>query len=271
MEFERGLAEFRAEVRALTRLTSTDDLSTDRVAFARALGIDLDPWQAKLLASDSKRDILSCSRQVGKSTAALLALHEALYVPGSVAVLVSPTQRQSSELFRKVTELRAALPYPPALLEDNRLSLSVAGGGRVLSLPGSEATIRGVSVSAVSLLIVDEAARVPDELRLATRPMLAVRNGRAVLASSPFGKRGFFWEVWDEGTGWLKTRVPASEVPRISAEFLEEERRSMPTMWFLQEYMAEFQQAADSVFSYDDVMGALSDDISPLFPEGIAP
>ena len=270
MEFERGLAEFRAEVRALTRLTSTDDLSTDRVAFARALGIDLDPWQAKLLASDSKRDILCCSRQAGKSlSAALLALHEALYEPGSVTVLVSPTQRQSSELFRKVTEMRAALPYTPALLEDNRLSLSVAGGGRVLSLPGSEATIRGVS--AVSLLVVDEAARVPDELWLATRPMLAVRNGRAVLASSPFGKRGFFWEVWDEGTGWAKTRVPASEVPRISAEFLEEERRSMPSMWFLQEYMAEFQQAADSVFSYDDVMGALTDDIPPLFPEGTAP
>ena len=264
MTFERALAQLKADVRALARLTSTDDLSTDRVAFARALDLDLDPWQATLLASDSRRDILNCSRQAGKSTiAAVLALHEALYQPGSVTVLVSPSQRQSSELFRKVVGLRSLLPHKPPLLEDNRLSMHIAGGGRVLSLPGSEATIRGIS--AVSLLVEDEAARVEDQLYLSVRPMLAVRNGRLVLMSTPWGKRGHFWEVWDEGTGWAKVRVPATEVPRISAEFLDEERRSMPAWWFEQEYLCEFKEDADSVFRYDDVMRALSDDVTPLF------
>ena len=264
------MAELRARVRSLARLSTTDIGSRDRVAFARSLGLDLDPWQAKLLTSDSKRDILNCSRQAGKSTAAaILALHEALFVPDSVTVLVSPTQRQSSELFRKVVELRAALPYTPALLEDNRLSMHVAGGGRVLSLPGSEQTIRGIS--AVTLLVEDEAARVDDQLYLSVRPMLAVRNGRLILMSTPFGKRGHFWDVWNEGTGWAKVRVPATEVPRITPEFLDEERRSMPAWWFDQEYLCQFKEDADSVFSYDDVMGALTDDIPPLFPEGIAP
>lgn len=264
------MVELRAHVRSLARLSTTDDFSNDRVEFARSLGLDLDPWQADLLASDSKRDILNCSRQAGKSTAAaLLALHEALFAPGSVTVLISPTQRQSSELFRKVVELRAALPYSPPLLEDNRLSMHVAGGGRVLSLPGSEATIRGIS--AVTLLVEDEAARVDDQLYLSVRPMLAVRNGRYVLMSTPFGKRGHFWDVWNEGTGWAKVRVPATEVPRITPEFLKEERRSMPGWWFDQEYLCQFKEDADSVVRYDDVMGALSDDISPLFPEGIAP
>ena len=264
MKFERALADFKADVRALARLTSTDDLSADRIAFARALDLDLDPWQATLLTSNSRRDILNCSRQAGKSTiAAALALHEALYVPGSVTVLVSPSQRQSSELFRKVVELRALLPHQLPLLEDNRLSMHVAGGGRVLSLPGSEATIRGIS--AVTLLVEDEAARVDDQLYLSVRPMLAVRNGRLVLMSTPWGKRGHFWEVWDEGTGWAKVRVPATEVPRISPEFLDEERRSMPAFWFEQEYMCEFKEDADSVFRYDDVMRALSDDVTPLF------
>ena len=132
----------------------------------------------------------------------------------------------------------------------------------MLSLPGSEATIRGIS--AVSLLVEDEASRVADELFYAVRPMLAVRNGRLVLMSTPWGKRGHFWEVWDEGTGWAKVRVPATEVPRISAEFLDEERRSMPTWWFEQEYLCEFKEDADSVFSFDDVMRALSDDVTPL-------
>lgn len=264
MKFERALEDFKAGVRAVARLTSTDDYSRDRVAFATMLGLDLDPWQAALLASDSRRDILNCSRQAGKSTAAaVLALHEALYSPGSVTVLVSPTQRQSSELFRKVIDLRSALPYAPPLLEDNRLSMHVAGGGRVLSLPGSEATIRGIS--AVTLLVVDEASRVDDQLYLAVRPMLAVRNGRLVLMSTPRGKRGFFWEVWDEGDGWAKVRVPAVDVPRISVEFMDEERRSMPAWFFEQEYLCEFKEDADSVFNYDDVMRALRDDITPLF------
>src|SRR5690625_3560745 len=146
MSLERRLADLRTQVAAARRLRSTDDLATDRVAFAGSLGLELDPWQADLLRSESKRDILNCSRQAGKSTAAaLLALHEALYVPQSVTVLISPSQRQSSELFRKVIDLRQLLPHPPPLLEDNRLSMHVAGGGRVLSLPGSEATIRGIS------------------------------------------------------------------------------------------------------------------------------
>lgn len=253
-------------MRALARARSTDDLARDRVAFAEALGLELDPWQAELLASESRRDILNCSRQAGKSTAAaLLALHEALYQPGSVTVLISPSQRQSSELFRKVIDYRNLLPAPPALLEDNRLSMSVAGGGRVLSLPGSESTIRGIS--AVTLLIEDEAARVEDELYQAIRPMLSTTNGRLILASTPWGKRGHFWRVWDEGEGWNKVRVPADRVPRISPDFLAQEKRELPAHVFQQEYMCHFAESTDAVFTHADVMAALRDDIQPLFGE----
>ncbi len=264
MTLERRLADLRAQLTAAQRLRSTDDHATDRVAFAYALGLDLDPWQAKLLQSDSKRDILNCSRQAGKSTvAALLALHEALYQPSSVTVLISPSQRQSSELFRKVVDLRNLLPTPPPLLEDNRLSMNVAGGGRVLSLPGSEATIRGVS--AVTLLIEDEAARVDDALYQAIRPMLAVKNGRLILASTPWGKRGHYWEVWDKGQGWEKTRVPADEVPRISTAFLAQEQRELPAHVYRQEYMCDFAESTEAVFAYEHVMAALRDDVLPLF------
>lgn len=237
----------------------------DPVAFAsEALHLDLDPWQRQVIASTGKRDLLNCSRQAGKSTtAAVLGLHEALYRPGSLTILVSPSQRQSSELFRKVTELRELLPTKPELSEDNKLSLTVKGGGRVLSLPGSEATIRGFS--GVTLLVEDESARVPDELYMAVRPMLAVRQGRLILMSTPFGKRGHFWREWSEGMNWQKVKIPASSVPRISSEFLAEERRAMGDWWYSQEYECEFRESTDSVFAYDAVMGALSDDVQPLF------
>src|SRR5690606_7629059 len=160
------------------------------------------------------------------------------------------------ELFRKVTELRDQLPHPLDLTEDNRLSMTVRGGGRVLSLPGSEATIRGIS--AVTLLVEDEASRVDDALHYSVKPMLATTNGRLLLMSTPFGKRGHFWDVWNEGSGWNRVKVTASDVPRISAAFLEEERRSMPAWWFEQEYLCEFKEDVDSVFRYDDVAGAIS-------------
>lgn len=264
MTLERRLAGLRAQVNDLKRHRSTDDHAHDRVAFAAALGLHLDPWQAEMLARDTRRDILNCSRQAGKSTtAAVLALHEAVYRPASVTVLISPSQRQSSELFRKVVELRELLPFRPDLLEDNRLSMQVRNGGRVLSLPGSEATIRGIS--AVTLLVEDEAARVADALYLSVRPMLATSNGRLVLMSTPFGRRGHYSDIWHDGTDWRKVKVPATDVPRISRDFLEEERRSMPAWWFEQEYLCEFKEDSDSVFRYEDVMNALSDDVTPLF------
>jgi hypothetical protein len=240
----------------------------DPAAFAlEVLGLDLDPWQRDVISRPSKRDLLNCSRQAGKSTtAAVLGLHEALYRPGSLTILVSPSQRQSSELFRKVTELRELLPTPPELSEDNKLSMSVRGGGRVLSLPGSEATIRGFS--GATLIVEDEASRVDDALYFSIRPMLAVKGGRLILMSTPFGKRGHFWREWSAGTGWNRVEVPATAVPRISAAFLEEERRSMGDWWFEQEYLCQFKEATDAVFSHAAVMGALSDDVTPLFGGG---
>lgn len=43
---------------------------------------------------------------VGKSTvSSILAMHTALYQPGSLTLLLSPTERQSKELFRKVLDV----------------------------------------------------------------------------------------------------------------------------------------------------------------------
>jgi hypothetical protein len=157
----------------------------DPVAFAvEALDLDLDDWQAEVLRSTGKRDLLNVTRQGGKSTvAAVLGLHTALYRPKSLTLVVSPSERQSKELFKKIIDLREVLPEQPRLLEDNKLSMEVAGGGRVVSLPGSEATVRGFS--GASLIVEDEAARVPDELYMAVRPMLATSGGRLILMSTP--------------------------------------------------------------------------------------
>ena len=70
----------------------------------------------------------------------------------------------------------------------------------------------------MSLLLVDEVARVSDELYVAIRPMLAVSGGALWLMSTPFGKRGIFHDEWMRaGADWQRFRVPATECARISA------------------------------------------------------
>ncbi len=241
-------------------------MALDRVAFAReALGFEPDSWQAKVLRWSGRRLLMNCCRQSGKSTtAAVLALHEAIYRPGSLVLLVSPSLRQSGELFRKVTDLLSRLPVRPRLTEDNKLSLTLEGGSRVVSLPSSEATIRGFS--GASLIVEDEASRVPDELYRAIRPMLATSGGRLVLMSTPWGQRGHFYEEWkDGGPLWERVQVTAYECPRIPDAFLEEERRSLGDLFFRSEYLCEFTESSGQLFAYDDVMNALDERVRPLF------
>lgn len=215
--------------------------------FRGAVGSDPDPWQAGVLASEARRLLLNCCRQSGKSTVtAVLALREAVNRPGSLVLLLSPSLRQSGELFRKVMRGYRALGRPVAATSETALTLELANGSRVVSLPAVEGTVRGYS--GVRLLIVDEAAWTPDELYYAVRPMLAVGGGRLVLLSTPAGRKGFFWKEWSapDSAGWQKVRVTAEQCPRIPAAFLEEERRSHPDSWYRQEYLAEFHDGTDS-------------------------
>src|SRR4028119_1508672 len=123
------MAELREDIR----------LALDRVAFAKELGIVPDLWQAELLSSDSKRVLLNCSRQSGKSTiAAVLALHRALYHPNSLVLCLAPALRQSQELFAKLSSLYRDLGRTVAPNSERKLSLDLENNSRILSLPGSE-------------------------------------------------------------------------------------------------------------------------------------
>jgi hypothetical protein len=209
--------------------------------------------------------LLLCSRQAGKSTtAAALALKTALLQPGSLTLLLSPTLRQSGELFHdKVMRLFGDLGRPVPPRRETALQLELANGSRILSLPGDEGNVRGFS--SVALLVIDEASRVDDGLYVAVRPMLAVSGGRLVCLSTPFGKRGFFFTEWTEGRGWEKVLVTADQCERISRDFLADEERSLGPRWFRQEYQCSFEDAVDSVFSYADIRAALRPDVVPLF------
>lgn len=232
----------------------------DPVAFAQdRLAFDPDPWQGQMLRSERRKVILNCSRQSGKSTStSVLALHTAIYLPGSLTLLIAPAQRQSRELFGKVLDFRQRLEPTEILEEDNRLSCTFASGSRIVCLPGDPKTVRGFSAPA--LVIEDESSQVDDAMTAAIRPMLATSNGRLILMSTPFGRRGHFFETWENGDdSWERIEIKASECPRISAEFLASERAELGELLFEQEFLCRFIDSNTSAFSSALIERALSD------------
>jgi len=260
-------ARLRADIERLKILRGAARVAVpeDRVEFAAVAGLpDLDPWQEKLLRSEASRVLLNCSRQSGKSTmAAILALHQALSSPSSLVLILAPAERQAKELFTKVAASYRALGHVVAADSYRKLGMELANGSRIEALPGTEKTIRGFS--GVDLLLVDEASRVADELYYAVRPMLAVSGGRLMMLSTPYGRRGVFYEEWTGTGAWERYEVSASQCPRISRAFLEEERRTLPRRVYRTEYECSFEDVEDQVFSHADVEAAISEEVTPLF------
>jgi len=230
----------------------------------RVLGFEPDAQQQEVLASDHKRILLNCTRQWGKSTVtAAKAIHRSLAIPKTLVIALSPSARQTGELMRKMEELLRRCEVDPRGDGDNEMSVLLPNHSRIVGLPGGEGTIRGFS--SVGLLIVDEASRVSDSSYRAARPMLAVGGGSLLVLSTPFGKRGFFYEEWVGPGNWLRIQVEAQHCPRIPKEFLEEERRSLGDLWFRQEYCCEFIDNQEQLFGREMLDRALDKDVDPFF------
>lgn len=258
----REVAQVKAQLSA--RRVILDDRE-----IRRRVGMQFDNWQEDFLAATHDQLLLNASRQSGKSTvAAYLGLREVVTRPGSKVLIVSPGERQSKLLYRTMLSMFRKLGgISPARVE-NALSLELMNGSEVHALPANGATIRGFS--AISLLIMDEASRIPDEVMATVRPMLSVSGGRLVALSTPWGKRGWWWDAWSEGgSDWVRWEVPATECPRISPEFLERERRTIPPLFFDSEYMCQFVEPDDQLFGYDDIHAG-GVDMAPFHLTGAA-
>jgi hypothetical protein len=285
-----GWAARLLERLAQDRRTPLDSFRLDPGAILRLAGLQLDPWQLRVLSSDAPRIALLCSRQVGKSTAAAaLALRTAVLEAPALVLITSPSERQSGEFMVKVKGFYAALRRPrklagtvrkasridaeeagldeawlalPQRARESALQLHLKNGSRIIGLPASPATILGYS--GVSLLVVDEAARVPDDLYRTCRPMLATSRGRLLALTTPFGKRGWFFEAWASGAAWERISVRAADCPRIPADFLAEERQALGPRWFRQEYECSFEDATSALFAYEDLVAAIDPGVKPF-------
>ena len=141
------------------------------------LGVEPQPWQEEFLRAPRGASIMALTgRQIGKTTVAAWAMaNAALFMPGSLSVVACPAQRQSAEAVRRVRE--AVIKAGGELKADNVYGLELTNGSRVLALPGSDDSIRGMTVDA--WIVADEAARLSSDLIAALRPMRARTTGSA--------------------------------------------------------------------------------------------
>ena len=212
---------------------------TDPVLWAtHVVGITPQQWQDQFLRAPRGASILVLtSRQVGKTTAAAIGMaHTAVFKPGSLSVVACPAQKQSAEAIRKVREM--VLKGGAKLVVDNVYGIELDNGSRVLALPGTDDTVRGLTVD--GWIVADEAARLSADLIGALRPMRArCPQARLVMLSTAWSRTDQFWLAWSsDDPSWSRIRATVDMYPSLlPAAFLEAERRQGGEDYFKREYL----------------------------------
>ena len=266
----------------IAELTKEYLIQSDPVIFANEilvswLGGVPDAVQSKILRSRSRQIICNCHRQWGKSSIiAIKALHKGLYHSNSLILVASPTENQSKEMFLKIINASIMIEGLEKT-EDSKSRMTLSNGSRIVTLPGTEKSVRGYT--SPDLIIIDEASRALEELYVAIRPMMLMSHGQLILISTPHGKQGFFHDVWSHHgetdpngngmmkmqDGWERYRVRATKNKRVTKEWLQNERDQMTERAFEQEYLCGFVETEEQVFPYELIQSMFDGKVQPLF------
>jgi hypothetical protein len=233
------------------------------------MGLALDPWQRRVLGIARQRKICLVTRQGGKGlVGSLTATEKMIGDAGSKTIILAPTEEQSKRLLTRIKEGYGRLTNVPRIISDTANEFRLLNGSRVLAMPGSETSVRGID--AVDLLIVDEAAFVPDALYATVRPMLATTNGDELDLSTPHGKIGWFYRAAMRAKDpsppphMFYVKVTGPEIPRITPEFLANERSELGDFVYSQEYLCEFLDSETQMFSSELIAAAKSSEVWSL-------
>ena len=228
--------------------------------------IELDQWQKDILAHEG-HFLLCTGRQVGKTlTFAIKAAQYMIKHPNARIIVVSLTEDQAQLIivmvldyfernYKKEIEVKKKQPTKNKILLKN--------GSQILARPVGNTgdAVRGFTGD---VLIVDEASKMPEHMWTAAKPTLLTTGGQLWICSTPFGKKGYFYECFLNKNKRFKVfHISSEEVihnrpitpawtqqrKEESIAFLEEEKRDNSKLVYAQEYLGKFIDELRQLFS----------------------
>ena len=190
--------------------------------YLKSLGFDAFDWQNAVASSSAKRKLLLCSRQAGKSTiVSAIPCHSAKYFPGSLSVVIAPSEKQATEDMIKIKGFIAHDETYPELKRNGADLIELNNGSRIIVVAATDQAARGYSRPRVVLL--DEASRIDDTVyKSGVVPMLNNSpNSEIIMLSTPFGRMGFFYNTWLSSNRYEKYFVKSPFVPDEAASYLK--------------------------------------------------
>ena len=214
-----------------------------------------------ILESKARFKIANCGRRYGKTLTALNWLLAYAWENKGECWWVAPVYRQAKIPWRRMLR---ALPKD-AIKEYSKTELRItllSGGVIQFNSADNFENLRG---EGINRLVLDEAARIPQEAwEGVLRPALSDTGGSVLFISTPKA-RNWFYEMWTRGQdrkGWPNYEswtFPSSDNPKIPKEEIEEAARTLPSDVFQQEYLAHFLEGHAGVFRKIDqcIFGSL--------------
>lgn len=262
-----------------------------KIDYIKGLGFDPFPWQEAILESKCRRIIINAARQSGKSTITSTdPCWIAKYRDKSLSIVLAPTESQSQDDMRKIQQFIRRDPYYPKY-DPASTHVNVRENESLISVVPATQSARGKSQPAV--VILDEASQIEDLIYTeVVTPMFTANDGRLILLSTPYGKKGFFfdifnnprpndpWERYEVRSPWQPIQTPngLDLIPYMDGDekaYQEERAKKGIRAWFSprhydyeeqleklfdmgirkyqQEYCCEFVETETSVFSYDEI------------------
>ncbi len=211
----------------------------DVISFvSKKLKIELDDWQKEYIMHEGNT-VVRAGRQSGKSFAESLRVALfALLNPNTSTLIIASVDRQSIELLEKVKSHIMILAGNQIKGRPTFHKIELKNKSKIMAEPAGQ-TGYGLRGFTVHKLVADEAHYIPDAVFVAIRPMLATTGGTLDLLSTPRGNEGFFYDCF-QSEDFYKIHIKSKDCPRITKEFLDQERKRMTKLEYCQEYEAEF-------------------------------
>lgn len=243
-------------------------LLRDPVIFSKALlGFDPYPYQIPFLYDQSNRIIMRKGRQTGGSKVlSVKTVFQTVWCPDVTYAVVSPSQRQSSLLFKSVMDYFQGHPFLSSLLNGKKAKATqtqivLPNRSTIYSLPAGfdGRTIRGIAIGVGGALLYDEAAMIPDKAFDAA-DFSTSTGGAEILNSTPLGEFGHFWNVDQQSTLsksgnpiYQGYHWPSALNPLITPAYIAEKKLIKSDATFQQEIMGEFVSGYGKWFNRQDV------------------